>query len=699
MKYNSKQTLANYRKRLKKKEEESKSLRILKKLFELNSKNIHRKNDNLIKLIASEDLLITAFDKISKNKGAATYGTISETPDETSMEKIRKIQDNLLKGKFIWSDVKRKYIPKRKKKELRPLGIPNFTDKLVQETIRIVLNAIYEPVFQFYEFNHGFRPKRSPETAIMKLQQESKEMTWALEGDIKGAFPSVNHNILLKVLKKKIIDKKFLKLIEEGLAHNIVFENTIEKNLTGTPQGGIASPILFNIYMHEFDVFVEDSVKELLKKNKQEGRASSGKYTRVYKRYSDRIDSAKKRLKKIAQKNEKFDKKEKLDYFKQLKKVRQNKKNILKLKISKKENSLLIRFAYVRFADDWILITNGSELLVKEIKEKFTNWLNVNLSLELDTEKTSITDIRKRKSRFLGFTIYKKKKRIIRKKTKNGKIYRQKSTVPLTIGIDHDKVKKRLVDFKVITEKNYPRSVPIFLQLKPYQIIEKFKQKLIGLFNYYYRAITYKSELGFYYYAYKFSCLKTIARRTKIRSRKLGYKYGYHLKITTEITEKTRQGTITKIITAEFPSYRTLMANSEMLASSKNIIMKKRIKNRRKEKEKHGLDPINCNDLVLYRSTINAPFSIQDIVVNLRTAFKLGTHCCICGNKPSQKNPIEIHHIKHVRKNKLSGFSEVMKNLNRKQIPTCRKCHQKIHRGEYDGFDLGSLFDQQITQV
>lgn len=153
-------------------------------------------------MVASEDLLITAFDKISKNKGAATYGTLSETPDEISMEKIRKIQDNLLKGKFIWSDVKRKYIPKRKK-ELRPLGIPNFTDKLVQETIRMVLNAIYEPVFQFYEFNHGFRPKRSSETAIMKLQQESKEMTWALEGDIKGAFPSVNHNILLKSIGKK----------------------------------------------------------------------------------------------------------------------------------------------------------------------------------------------------------------------------------------------------------------------------------------------------------------------------------------------------------------------------------------------------------------------------------------------------------------------------------------------------------------
>lgn len=307
--------------------------------------------------------------------------------------------------------------------------------------------------------------------------------------------------------------------------------------------------------------------------------------------------------------------------------------------------------------------------------------------------------MQKDKSRFLGFTIYKKKKRIIKKKTKKGKIYRQKSTVPLTIGIDHERVKNRLIDNKIITEKYYPRSVPILIQLKPHQIIEKFKQKLTGLFNYYYRSITYKNELGFYYYAYKYSCLKTIARRTKTRSRNLGYKYGYNIKITTEVTEKTRQGTVKKTITAEFPSYGALMKNSKTNADEKDIIMKNIIKNRKDKEKKHGLNPADFNDVVLYKSEINTPFTIQNIVVNLRTSFKLGTHCCICGAKPSKTNPIEMHHIKHVRKGKLSGFSEVMKNLNRKQIPTCRKCHRKIHQGQYDGYDLGSLFDQDITQL
>lgn len=387
MNYNKSQTLVNYRNKLKEEEAKSKPLRILKKLFELNSKDIHRINDNLMKLVASKDLLVTAYDKISKNKGATTYGTILETPDEMTMEKIEQIERNLLENKFIWTDVKRKYVPKpKKKKELRPLGIPNFTDKLVQETIRIVLNAIYEPVFQYYEFNHGFRPKRSPETAIIKLQQESKEMIWAMEGDIKSAFPSLNHDKLMDILRKKIADKKFLKLIERGLAHNIVFEKNIEKNLVGTPQGGIASPILFNIYMHEFDLHVEDTVKTYLKKNENEKRSSSGKYTRNYKRYAHRIEDAKKRVKKIANKKEEFSKKTRLDYLKQLKKIRINKKNMLKLKTSKKEDSLLIRFAYTRFADDWILITNGPETMIKEIKKDFTDWLDKNLDFKLDPD-------------------------------------------------------------------------------------------------------------------------------------------------------------------------------------------------------------------------------------------------------------------------------------------------------------------------
>jgi len=547
---------------------------------------------------------------------------------------------------------------------------------------------------------------------MIKMQRDSKEMNWALEGDIKGAYPNVNHKTLIKIMRKKIEDEKLLKLIKNGLRHNIEFKGNIEQNLVGTPQGGIVSPILFNIYMHEFDIEIYRKIEELLKINESEMRTKSGKLPKTYRKYKGRIEKSWNRIKlfnsrlesgkvwtengyRIITPEMKIDIQNKIK--KDIKSMRENKKLVLTSR-AVKENSLLIRFAYVRYADDWLLLTNGPEEMVIQLKEYFTTWLKEKLQWTLDDRKTLITDLSKAKTKFLGYTIYKKKKRIIKKKFKN-KIFRQRSTVPLTIGIDHDRVIERLIVGKILTEKTKkPRSMPIYMVLKSWRIVEKFKQRLEGLANYYHRIITYPSELNYYHYIYKFSCLKTLARKMNKSISQISKIYGIRMQIDYQETYMKNSGDINTIEKkSNFPTYREMMKRLKNRTEIANKEMYNRIrnsKNKRIYEEKIGYE-----DIIALESQIADPFSMDNVAVNLRSHYQLKSYCSICGKKSTPKNKIEMHHIKHVRKGKTSGFANIMKALNRKTIPTCQSCHKLIHAGKYDGYDIRSLHDPNIIEL
>jgi len=692
-----KKKLKNYKKERKELEKNSKVLETLKKLFVLNKENKSKRNNNLIKLVASEDLLFTAYEKLKKNKGSMTEGTEPDTPDEKSLQDIKNISHQILKGTFKWTPIKKVMIPKPGKKEERPLGIPNFKDRLVQETIRMVLEIIYEPIFQTIECNHGFRPSRSTETAMIKLQQESKECTWALEGDIKSAYPSVNHVKLINILKKKITDKKFLKLVKEGLEHNIVFKDNVEKNLIGTPQGGIASPILFNIYMHEFDIFALETIENYTTKiNWEEQRKKATVLPRHYRRIKSRLEKSKARIE--AKKKKDYGKltlPEQRQIIKDRRIMRKSKSEMLNIR-SSCDNKAWIRMCYIRYADDWILISNTTEEILKEIKELFSTWLERNLDFTLDEKKTNITNLRKSKAKFLGFTIFHKKKRIIRKESETGKIFRQRSTVPLTLGIDHERVRDRLIAGSIITKDLKPRSNLHYLVLTPTKMIEKYKQRLEGLVNYYHSLITYPTELNFYYYAYKFSCLKTLSRRLKKSGKQITLKHGPELKFQSEVTEMTLKGKKPRTISASFPTYRQMSKRARQLSEKKWAIIYKQMKANKKKIIGTEIGPEQC---ISHRWTKNDPFSMDSIAINLRSQYQLKTACAICGCIATSENPIEMHHVKHIRKKKITGFKMVMKSLNRKTIPCCKSCHISIHRGTYDTFNLKDIYNVEITQI
>lgn len=542
-----------YKEKIRKQEQESKIQKTLRNLYKLNTENIHKKNNNLIKIISNKELLLTAYGNLKSNKGSLTAGIDEkDTVDGFNHQKLEQIGNDIRNGVYNWKDIKQVEIPKPGKKKKRPLGLPTFSDKIVQEAIRIVLNAIYEPTFQKYELSHGSRPKRGTTTAINKLCTQGQGMEIALEGDIKGAFPSMNHDILLKILKKKISDKKFLELIYTSLKHDIVFKDKKTPNLIGSPQGSIASPILFNIYMHEFDMKILQIFEEREQLNKQEKRRATFVRSSRSSAITMRIFRTRKRLHMMYERKP-------IDW-KEIHRLRDKIRSDKKLQIkapTKNKAKQIRRMVYCRYVDNWIILTNEKITEVRKIKASIAEWFKNELKLELDNEKTHITDLRKGQAKFLGFTLFRHIQKVstVRNK-KTGTVFKRRGNQLLFIRIDHERVKSRMQDLNMITKKLKTRHVGVYCSLKPWEIVLKFNQKWKGFLNYYYSHLNYKSDLSFYYYIMKFSCKKTLCHRMRIKMSKIAKKYGKNMIMKgSQKTIDKKSNIIVKDIITDFPIY------------------------------------------------------------------------------------------------------------------------------------------------
>ncbi|MGA9691448.1 MAG: reverse transcriptase/maturase family protein, partial [Pseudonocardiaceae bacterium] len=210
--------------------------------------------EELYRQLFNPQLYLLAYGRIYSNQGAMTPGVTEETADGMSLGKIERIIDAMRHERYRFAPVRRIYIPKRNGK-LRPVGLPTWSDKLVGEVVRLLLEAYYEP--QFSRHSHGFRPRRGCHTALREVADLWTGTTWFIEGDISDCFGSLDHDTMIKILSESIHDNRFLRLVRTMLEAGYLEDWTWGATLSGAPQGGVVSPLLSNIYLHKLDEFVE----------------------------------------------------------------------------------------------------------------------------------------------------------------------------------------------------------------------------------------------------------------------------------------------------------------------------------------------------------------------------------------------------------------------------------------------------------
>lgn len=336
----------------------------------------------------NRELFLLAYQNIYAAPGNMTPGSDGKTIDAMSLSRIDKLIASLKDESYQPQPSRRTYIPKKNGK-LRPLGIPSFDDKLVQECVRLLLEAIYEG--RFSNQSHGFRPGRSCHTALSQIQTCFSGVKWFVEGDIKGFFDNIDHNAMVEILAERIHDQKFLRLIRKFLRAGYLEDWTFHNTYSGTPQGGIISPILANIYLDKLDWYMEQLKAGFDRGKKRKTTFLANYYARNTTRLRKELgetQNPEEREQRIAQELRRMElERQTVPYFEPF-------------------DPNYRRLQYVRYADDFLIGVIGSKEDALEIKRKVREFTGSVLHLELSEEKTLITHSAKR-ARFLGYDIVK----------------------------------------------------------------------------------------------------------------------------------------------------------------------------------------------------------------------------------------------------------------------------------------------------
>lgn len=442
--------------------------------------------ERVYRLLFNREFYLQAYGRIYRNSGAMTPGSTTETVDGMSQAKIDTIIEAIRFERYRWTPVRRTSIPKPNGKK-RPLGIPTWSDKLLQEVLRMILEAYFEP--QFSDRSHGFRPSRGCHTALAEIDATWLGTTWFIEGDVTGCFDNIDHQILLSMLAEKIHDGRFLRLIANLLKAGYLEDWKYGTTLSGTPQGGIVSPILANIYLDRLDEFVETTL--LPAYNHGDRRKVNLAYNRIvqlaycYRKRGRPNDAAK--LVRQAQ----------------------------SLPSRDTHDPEYRRLRYIRYADDFLLGVTGPKTEAEEIKRHLEVFLRDSLKLELSGTKTLITHGRSQPVRFLGYEIVVHQtdtKRTRRRRSINGQI---------GLKVPADVVKAKC---KPYLKRGKPVHRPELLYHSDFSIVEQYQATYRGIVQYYHMAENV-CRLGKLKWVMETSLTKTLAAKHRISVPQVYKKY------------------------------------------------------------------------------------------------------------------------------------------------------------------------------
>ena len=583
--------------------------------------------ERLYRILFNEEMYYLAYQRIYAKPGNMTQGADGETINRMSLPRIEKLILSLKDESYSPQPSRRVHIPKKNGKT-RPLGVPSFDDKLVQEVVRMVLEAIYEGHFE--DTSHGFRPHRSCHTALNAVQKTFTGKKWFIEGDIKGFFDNVNHDILIDILKERISDERSIRLIRKFLRAGYLEQWRFHGTYSGMPQGGIISPVLANIYLDKLDKYMKEYACQF-------DRGDRRAMNLEYKRYSRKIWWLGTKLK---QTEDKDTRKELIDA------IKQHQKNRMHLPSVDEMDEGYRRIKYVRYADDFIIGVIGSKSDCEAIKEDIKNFLGEKLKLTLSEEKTLITH-GNRKAKFLGYEIY---VRPFTDKTLRGeksgvliKAYGKKVVLEVPMSTMRDK----LLYYEAMEIHQFegkakwkPTSRTKLLHLDDLEILDAYNREIRGFANYFSIANN-SSHLNSFKYIMQYSLYKTFARKYSTTARKIIAKYRHHKDFAVFYEDKKGGKKMRVFFNGSFKRKTTAMdASCDHVANT------------------------------IFNTTVSS----------LIQRLKAGK-CELCGATEN----IEIHHVKRLKDLKgKEPWKIQMIGRQRKTLAVCIPCHNKIHHGIID---------------
>ncbi|MBM7556442.1 reverse transcriptase domain-containing protein [Halanaerobacter jeridensis] len=583
---------------------------------------------------------LKAYDNIYANSGSATAGIDNETADAFSMDKIEKIIKQLKKEKYQPKPVRREYIDKDPNgNKQRPLGIPTFRDRIVQEVVRMILEAIYEE--NFSEHSHGFRPDRSCHTALTEIKRTFAGVNWFIECDIKSYFDTIDHHILVNILRRRIEDEKFIRLIWKFLGAGYMENWKYYGTYSGTPQGGIVSPILANIYLNELDEYMEEFREEF-----RQGKPSDKKRNSEYRKYAARIRRLKKKYEPVW---DEISDERKEEVIRKKRKWEEKKRN-LPYYDPDQSDSEYRDVKYLRYADDFIIGVHGSKQDCREVRESLSDFLAEKLNLQLSTEKTVITHSSDR-ARFLGYDITSPTSSTLTKDKRGYKVRRNSNRISLYMPENkiRDYINEQDLVKNVDAEEWRMKHRPKLINNPELEIVAHYNAEIRGLYNYYKLAENVSTYMWQLRHVMEYSCLATLAnkRKSTISKVKDDLSNGKHWGIWYETKDGEKF----------MPFYNkgfSKVKNSDMV----------------------DIDEKKVDRLPNLYPYYNNTTSLVDRI--------LASKCEYCGRDDSDAT-YEVHHVNKLKK--LKGkreWEKVMIAKNRKTLIMCKECHTKLHQGNLD---------------
>ena len=593
----------------------------------LNSLNEHSKDssykfERLYRILFNEELFYVAYQKIASNGGSTTKGSDGRSIDGMSLARIETLIASLKDESYQPHPSRRVHIPKKNGKT-RPLGIPAFEDKLVQEVVRMILEAIYEGHFE--TTSHGFRPKRSCHTALLHIQKTFSGAKWFIEGDIKGFFDNIDHDVLVGILRERISDDRFIRLIRKFLKAGYVEDWTFHNTYSGTPQGGIVSPILANIYLDKLDKYVKEYIQHFDKGTKRRPGKESNNLANERKRTV-------RKLKKVK------DGTEKAALVARLKAIEQER---AAFPSGDEMDGSYRRLKYIRYADDFILGVIGSKEDALRIKEDIKSFLSESLALELSEEKTLITHTGK-SAKFLGYEITVTRNNHQRRDVQGRlrRTYGKRVRLNVSMATLRDKLLEYgAMEIKLRNGKEIwkPKCRSGLIFNDDLEILDRYNRETVGFCNYYLIANNCV-VLHNFRYIMEYSMYKTFAGKYRSTVRKINKKYRYN-----------------KLFTVKYEQQGVIKSRTFYKTSFK-----------RRTTAFNGSCDIE-------------PYSIADVSrTNLTDRLK-AEKCELCG----ATGKLIMHHVRNLKDLKgKESWERLMSARKRKTIALCPSCHRLRHLGK-----------------